>query len=99
MPKLTGGGYNSRQVAHYVDPKSEPRPHSVSVGSVSRLGAVVGEGTPHKNLYNAVGYTVPNGVQNNDCRVGGNNRRIMPSGSQSKTPAPTPMGRGRSLFK
>jgi hypothetical protein len=56
---------------------------------------MVGVGTPFKNIYNAQGYTVPNGVQNNDCRPGGNNRRIMPSGSQSSTPKPASMGKTR----
>jgi hypothetical protein len=31
--------------------KREPINHAVSPGAVSRLGEMVGEGTPHKTLY------------------------------------------------
>jgi hypothetical protein len=98
---ISGGGIEGRQTAHYRDPKVEPKPHAVSVGAVSRLGGMVGEGTPHKAFYNAQGYTTPSGPTSNlDCRPGGNGRQILPSGSQSRTPSPTPMsGPRRSLFK
>jgi hypothetical protein len=33
------------------EPKREPKSHAVSPGAVSRLGNMVGEGTPHKTLY------------------------------------------------
>jgi hypothetical protein len=95
----SGGGIEGRQTAHYQDRKTEPVVNPVSVGAVSRLGAKVGEGTPFKNLYSSKASTPFGATPNNDCRPGGNGRMILPSGSQSKTPNPTPMGRGRSLFK
>jgi hypothetical protein len=99
MPARSGGGINSRQTSHYTDAKKEPVVHPVSPGAVSRLGGMVGEGTPHKNLYSSKASTPYGATPNNDCRPGGNGRMIMPSGSQSKTPAPRSMGTGRSLFK
>jgi hypothetical protein len=97
---ISGGGIEGRNVGSYRDPKVEPKRHPVSPGAVSRLGAVVGEGTPHKSLYQSSVASTPYGATpGNDCRPGGNGRMIMPSGSQSKTPAPTPMGKGRSLFR
>ena len=100
MPARSGGGINSKQTSHYTDAKREPISHSVSPGAVSRQGAVVGEGTPFKPLYQSTKASTPYGATpNNDCRPGGNGRIIMPSGSQSKTPAPRSMGTGRSLFK
>ena len=100
MPR-TGGGINSRVVSNVKAPKQEPRPHAVSVGAVSRQGAVVGEGTPHKSLYQGAGYSTPQGPTSGmDCRPGGNGREVMRAGSQSATPSPTPMsGPRRSLFK
>ena len=35
--------------------KREPISHSISVGAVSRLGNMVGEGTPYKTLINKDG--------------------------------------------
>jgi hypothetical protein len=97
----SGGGINMNKVGHYADPKQEPKPHPVSVGAVSRLGAKVSEDTPHKPLYyNKVSASTPQGPTSGmDCRPGGNGREIMKAGSQSSTPSPHPMGRGRSLFK
>jgi hypothetical protein len=86
MPARSGGGINSKQVSHYKDPKQEPKPHAVSVGAVSRLGAKVGEGTPYKALYNKVGYTTPLGPSDNMGVGPGANRMVMKSGSQSSTP-------------
>jgi hypothetical protein len=99
MPKITGGGYNSRQVSHYRDPKQEPKAHGVSIGAVSRLGGMVSVDTPHKAIYNKQGYTTPIGPSDNMGQGPGANRMVMRAGSQSKTPNPPPMGRGRSLFK
>jgi hypothetical protein len=87
---LSGGGIESNKVVNTQNPKREPTPHGVSVGAVSRLGGMVGEGTPYKNLYNKQAYTTPLGTTPADCKPGGG-RMIMPSGSQSKTPAARPM--------
>jgi hypothetical protein len=46
-------GKASRDVAE--SQKREPISRSVSVGAVSRLGALVAEGTPYKTLYNEEG--------------------------------------------
>jgi hypothetical protein len=99
MPR-TGGGINSKVVSQVKAPKAEPKPHGVSVGAVSRLGGVVGVGTPLKNLYNKQAYTTPVGP-NHNFEVGpGAGRVCLPSGSQSKTPAaPSKIASGRSLFK
>jgi hypothetical protein len=95
----SGGGIEGKNVAHTNAPKQEPRPHGVSVGAVSRLGGMVGEGTPYKALYNKVAYTTPNGpTGGNDCRPGGNGRQIMRAGSQAPTPRPRPLPRGEPEF-
>ena len=99
MANRTGGGINSRVVSQTNAPKREPISHAVSVGAVSRLGGMVGEGTPYKNLYNKQGYTTPLGPTDNMGAGPGANRMVMRAGSQAPTPSPTPMGRGRSLFK
>jgi hypothetical protein len=85
MPR-TGGGINSRVVSNVKAPKQEPRPHAVSVGAVSRLGGVVGEGTPYKALYNKQGYTTPVGPTPNTENLGpgGCGRMVMKSGSQGQ---------------
>jgi hypothetical protein len=79
----TGGGINSRVVSQVNAPKQEPKPHGVSVGAVSRLGAVVGEGTPHKALYNPQAFTTPLGTTPAECKPGGG-RMVMKSGSQGQ---------------
>jgi hypothetical protein len=98
---ISGGGIEGRQVGQYKDPKQEPKVNPVSVGAVSRLGEKVGEGTPYKALYNTVAYTTPVGPTNNTENLGpgGCGRQVMKAGSQAPTPAPHPMGKGRSLFK
>jgi hypothetical protein len=94
---VTGGGIDSKNVAHTNAPKAEPKPHAVSVGAVSRLGGMVGEGTPYKNIYNAVGYTTPLGtkqVVGADCKPGGG-RMVMKAGSQAPCSPARPMPKGR----
>jgi hypothetical protein len=100
MPKITGGGINSRQTSHYTDGKKEPVVNPVSIGATSRIGSALAVGTVHKNLYSSKSSTPFGATPNNDCRPGGNGRMILKAGSQSPTPAPTPMsGPRRSLFK
>jgi hypothetical protein len=94
---VTGGGILGNKVIETSAPKREPIVNVVSPGAVSRLGGMVGPGTPHKNIFSSTA-TTPYGATPSVAGPGGG-RMIMPSGSQSKTPAPTPMGRGRSLFK
>ena len=63
---------------------------------------MVGEGTPLKSLYanyNPVRASNPIGPTDGMKAGPGSNRTIMPSGSQSRVSAPTPMrGPRRSLF-
>jgi hypothetical protein len=100
MANRTGGGINSRVVSETKAFKQEPRPHGVSIGATSRLGSMVGEGTPYKAIYNQQAYTNPIGPTQCECKPGGG-RTVMPSGSQARTPAAkTTIGpSGRSLFK
>jgi hypothetical protein len=80
----SGGGINSRVVKHTSNPKQEPVAHAVSVGAVSRLGNMVGEGTPFKPLYSGPGYSKPVGPTNNMGVGPGANREVMRSGSQGQ---------------
>jgi hypothetical protein len=89
-----GGGYGARVVTHVSEPKREPIVNPVSPGAVSRLGAVVGVGTPHKNLYSSKA-TTPFGTTPSVAGPGGG-RMIMPSGSQSKTPKVSDPPRGKN---
>jgi hypothetical protein len=84
MPARSGGGINSKQVSHYRDPKREPIAHGVSQGYVSRLGNMVGVGTPYKAIYNKQGYTTPIGPSDNMGAGPGANRMVMKSGSQGQ---------------
>jgi hypothetical protein len=92
MANRTGGGPNSKVVGNYLDAKREPINNVVSPGAVSRLGAVVGVGTPYKNLVSSVAST-PVGATNNTQNLGpgGCGRVVMRAGSQSPTPAARPM--------
>jgi hypothetical protein len=94
---ISGGGIEGRQVTETRNPKAEPVVHPVSIGATSRIGTALGVGTVHKNLYSSKA-TTPFGTTPSVAGPGGG-RMILKSGSQSKTPAPTPMGKGRSLFK
>jgi hypothetical protein len=100
MPQAkSGGGINMNKVVHTNAPKQEPKPHGVSVGAVSRMGGALGVGSDFKPLYSKQPFTTPLGTTPSVPGPGGG-RMIMPSGSQSKTPNPTPMsGPRRSLFK
>jgi hypothetical protein len=91
----SGGGEKSRVVSHYQDGKREPVNYPVSMNRPSEIGlAHYYSPEPLKN------YSTPVGPTNNlDCRVGGNGRQVLPSGSQAKTRAPRSMGSGRSLFE
>ena len=79
---VTGGGIDGKNVAHTNAPKAEPINHPVSQGAVSRLGAVVGVGTPHKNLYSSKA-TTPFGTTPSVAGPGGG-RMVMKSGSQGQ---------------
>jgi hypothetical protein len=94
---ISGGGIEGNKVAQTRAPKVEPKPYAVSMGAVSRLGGMVGEGTPHKALYNKQGYTTPYGATPSVAGPGGG-RMVMRAGSQSATPAPKPMSPSTRKF-
>jgi hypothetical protein len=95
---VTGGGIESRQTTHVTAKKTEPVNHSVSMNRPSMIGLQHWQNDAKGQLYQSSKATTPFGTTPSVEGVGGG-RMIMPSGSQSKTPSPTPMGRGRSLFK
>ena len=99
MPKITGGGANSRVVGNYLDRKTEPVNRPVSVGAVSRIGAQVSVDTPHKALYSHSVASTPFGATNNTQNLGpgGCGRVVMRAGSQSPTPKLHPMGTSRKF--
>jgi hypothetical protein len=100
MPARSGGGINSRVVSNVDAPKREPTVHNISPNRPSMIGVKHWQNDAKGPLYQSTVASTPYGATpGNDCRPGGNGRMIMPSGSQAKTPNPTPMGRGRSLFK
>lgn len=94
---ISGGGIEGRKVVHGTSPKVEPKPHAVSPGHVSRIGHPTAPGAKVGPLYEGRGYSTPVGPTSNMGVGPGANREIHRSGSQSKTPAPTPMGPGRSF--
>jgi hypothetical protein len=92
---VSGGGISGRNVVQTRQGKSEPVSYPVSMNRPSEIGlAHYYTPEPLKSYSTPVGPT-----SGTDCRPGGNGRMVMKAGSQSTTPAPTPMGRGRSLFK
>jgi hypothetical protein len=101
---VTGGGILGNKVSNVTAPKREPVPNRVSPGAVSRQGAVVGEGTPYKSLYDGRGYSTPQGPTPNTENLGpgGCGRQVMRSGSQgthgSSTSGVARPGADRSIF-
>jgi hypothetical protein len=95
----SGGGPNSRVVGSYLDRKTEPVVHVVSPGAVSRLGGMVGPGTPHKHIYSSTA-TTPVGPTNNTENLGpgGCGRQVLRSGSQSVTPKVAPPSKSKPFF-
>jgi hypothetical protein len=97
---ISGGGIESRQTSQVHSPKAEPREHHIDPTRPSQIGLQHWQNTAKAPLYQSSKASTPFGATpGNDCRPGGNGRVIMRAGSQSTTPAPRPMGSGRSLFK
>jgi hypothetical protein len=94
----SGGGIEQKNTASYSDSKREPIVHAVSPGAVSRLGEMVGVGTPHKSLYNFTKTSSPFGATDNTLAGPGANRTVMKAGSQSTTPPARSMPKGRPSF-
>jgi hypothetical protein len=82
MPARSGGGINMNKVVHTNAPKQEPKVNPVSVGAVSRIGGMLGVGTPHKNLYSSKA-TTPFGTTPSVPGPGGG-RMVMKSGTQGQ---------------
>jgi hypothetical protein len=92
----SGGGITMNKVSQTTDGrKQEPKVHGVSPGYVSRLGSMVGQGTPYKAIYSQQGYTNPVGTNHNFEMGPGAGRVVLKSGSQSSVKAPTPMGKSK----
>jgi hypothetical protein len=94
---VTGGGIAGRNVVQTRGGKVEPTSYAVTPGRASNIGMSVhfAKGP----LQQGHGYSNPVGPSDGmDCRPGGG-RTVMKAGSQSATPNPTSMGRGRDLFK
>jgi hypothetical protein len=92
----SGGGIEGRQVSQVVQPKREPIAHHIDPNRPSQIG--MSTHYVKAPLYQSTTATTPFGTTPSVPGPGGG-RMVMPSGSQSKTPAPHPMGKGRSLFK
>jgi hypothetical protein len=94
----SGGGINLNKVTHVNAPKREPHVDQIDPRRPSQIG--LSHYLPKAPLYQHSTASTPVGATpGNDCRPGGNGRMVMKAGSQAPTPSPTPMGRGRSLFK
>jgi hypothetical protein len=98
---VTGGGIAGNKVSQVTAPKREPVSHPVSLDAVSRIGSMVGVGSPHAALYNPIKASTPAGPTDNTKNLGpgGCGRQVMRSGSQAHHGPDRPMGSGRSLFK
>jgi hypothetical protein len=103
MPKLTGGGANSRQVVRTSNPKREPINNAVSMNRPSMIGLQHWVNQDKGPLYQHGGVdSTPKGptpMTPDQCRPGGG-RQILACGTQSSNrPAPSKIASGRSLFK
>jgi hypothetical protein len=95
MANRTGGGINSRVVSEVNAPKREPHVDNISPNRPSQIGMSVHY--VKSDLYQSS--TTPKGPSHLMTVGPGAGRQILKSGSQSRTPSPTPMGKGRSLFR
>jgi hypothetical protein len=98
MPARSGGGIQGKNVVQTSNPKVEPTVNNISPNRPSMIGLKHYQESAKGPLYQSSKSTTPFGTTPSVAGPGGG-RMIMPSGSQSKTPAPRPMGSGRSLFK
>jgi hypothetical protein len=90
----SGGGATMNKVVSTRNPKQEPTNHHIDPTRPSQIGMSVHY--VKSDLYQSS--TTPKGPTTPVAGVGGG-RMVMRAGSQSKTPAPTPMrGPRRSLF-
>jgi hypothetical protein len=101
MPARSGGGINSKPVVQTRNPKVEPTVHNIDPRRPSQIGLQHYINQDKGALYQHGGVdSTPKGPNHLYQAGPGAGRQILPSGSQSKTPAPTPMsGPRRSLFR
>jgi hypothetical protein len=103
MKVKSGGGLTSNKLKQSKAPKVEPKPRAVSPAAAAQLGAAVQFKKP--NLQQGKGYSQgpmgPTGVRgtfNSASQGPGSGRYVHPSGSQSATPAPKEMPKGRDTL-
>jgi hypothetical protein len=80
---ISGGGYESKQTTHTEFRKREPVCNPIDVGAVSRVGSMIGAGTPYKSLYQQGKGYEPKGPAPQKAGPGGG-RVVRPSGSQGR---------------
>ena len=105
MPRLSGGGYGSRQVSHVKTGKTEPVPHKASPAGAAQQGMSVqfrkeplqqGKGYEPAKMG---GTGIANARQGHaGPGPGGGNRVIYKSGSQAPTPPAREMPTGRNTL-
>jgi hypothetical protein len=102
---LSGGGYNSRQVSHRNEPKTEPKAKAANPAGVAQMGLshqfkpepmLQGKGYEPK----AMGSTGIANARKGHAGPGpgGGSRTIYRSGSQSPTPPAHEMHKGREIL-
>jgi hypothetical protein len=105
MKIKSGGGLNSNKVVQSKHGKQEPQSHKVSEAAAAQLGRA--EQFRKPNLEQGRGYEPksmgPTGIANarqghSGAGLGGGNRTIYGSGSQSPTPPARPMPEGRNTL-
>jgi hypothetical protein len=86
MHGVTGGGIDGKNVVHSKAPKVEPRARAMSVGAVSRIGIMQGEGSKLKPMLQGPGYNAPRGPNYSDgSQQGpGSNHKTYRCGSQGQ---------------
>jgi hypothetical protein len=96
---VSGGGIQGNKVSHVAAPKKEPVVYRASPGATSRLGSMVGQGTPYKSLQTQGGsYSNPIGPSPSVAGPGGG-RVVLPHGTQSHHSTTPMQGPRRDLFK
>src|SRR6516164_9336013 len=99
MPARSGGGIQGKNVVQTSNPKREPTVNNISPNRPSMIGLKHYQESAKGPLYQSSKSTTPYGTTPSVAGPGGG-RMILPSGSQSKTPAaPSKIASGRSLFK
>ena len=105
MVKLTGGGYGSKSVVKSTKHKQEPKAKAINPAAVDMQGQALAFKRPP--LVSGPGFTGKSQGSTGIVNVrqghagagpGGGGRTIFPSGSQSSTPTPKPIGPTRNTL-